>query len=259
MRAWLLAVGALGLATGCGFDGDATFGEENRSTWRIDDGLCPGVEGGCGMETPVAAGVAVSVDAEVPCAAPRRSSSGSTRTDCRLTALEVGVGGPVTLLRTDYDVDDGRIDIEVATTAEGTASLELSEADGRRFDRVTFDVREAADLECGQVGAGGAAWDMPGLVRNESFFVSSSGADRQSALELGCRLVDARGAPLFSAAAISWRIVEGPDSASIDDGGLFGEASASGARIYVRFSEPGTIRLAARFGDFARELTVVVE
>jgi hypothetical protein len=257
MRIWIAAVG-LTFVAGCGYYGDSTGGEENRSSWRLDDGLCPGTEGGCAMTTPVAAGVEVAVDADVPCARRRRDSAGRWVSDCDLEALSVSVGGGE-LRDVSYDADEARIDIRLATLEPGEVSLELLEADDGLFDRITFDVREAAALECGRVGAAGASWDMESLRSDETYTVSSSGADRESNIELGCRLLDAGGAPLFSAAAIQWQIIEGADLATVDDGGLFGEDSASGARVYVRFDARGTIRLEARFGDLTRQLEVVVD
>ena len=58
----MVALALVGSIAGCGaVNGDGTWGEEDRSLWRIDDGLCPGVGGGCGMEVPVAAGVQIDV------------------------------------------------------------------------------------------------------------------------------------------------------------------------------------------------------
>lgn len=262
MRALTMVLGACVLATGavgCGFYGDSTWGEENRSTWRIDDGLCPGTEGGCGMETPVAAGVELSVDADVPCAVRRRDSRGDYYSECPLESFDVSAAGVVEMRDVSYDVADARIDIEVFTLEPGEGVIELDEYDVGPFDRITFDVREAADIECGRVGESGAQWDMPSLDTSGSYTAQSSGADRESSVELGCRLLDERGLPLFSGSAIHWRILEGGDIANIDDGGLFGGNDSSGARIYVRIDVRGTIRLEARFGDMTRELEVVVE
>jgi hypothetical protein len=211
------------------------------------------------METPVAAGVRVSVDADVPCAVRRRDSRGEYRSDCSLEALDVAAAGAAELRDVSYDVGDARIDIEVLTVEAGEATLELRESDGTAFDRIAFEVREAAGLECGRVGAGGARWDMPSLDESGSYAVSRSGADRETDVELGCRLVDGRGLPLFSGSAIEWRIVEGADIADVDDGGLFGDDASTGARVYVRLEGRGTIRLTASFGDLSRELELAVD
>lgn len=256
MRAWMMVVG-VSFLLGCGHYGDSTAGEENRSFWRIDDGLCPGTEGGCAMTTPVAAGVEVAIDADIPCAVPRRSSTGGTVTDCELGVLALSVSGPIEDRGVSYDADQGRIDIRVVTVDPGEAALELREA-GSLFDRVTFEVRDAVDLECGRVGTAGASWDMRSLRSDASYTVDFYGADREQNVELGCRLLDANGRPLFSGAAIEWQIVEGADLATVDDGGLFGGAASTGARVYVRLDRTGTIRLEARFGTLMRQIELIV-
>lgn len=254
----MVALALVGSIAGCGaVNGDGTWGEEDRSLWRIDDGLCPGVGGGCGMEVPVAAGVQISVDANVPCAERRRTSAGYV-SDCELLSFDAVASGAAEMRATDYDVNDARIDLEVLTVSAGEAAIELRRADGTRFDRIAFEVRDAVDIECGWVGDR-AAWDMPTLDTTSSYTVSSSGADRATELELGCRLVDDRGLALFSSAAISWRIVEGAAISRIDDGGLFGGDTSTGARIYVRFEGRGDIRLQASFGELTREIAITVE
>ncbi len=259
-RLALIALALVGLVPGCGaVSGDGTWGEEDRSLWRIDDGLCPGTEGGCAMEVPVAAGAQIAVDANVPCAERRRASGGGYTSDCDLASLDVVASGAAELRSTSYDPNDARIDIEVLTVGEGEGVLELLRADESRFDRITFDVRAAVAMECGHVGSRGAAWDMPSLDGRTSYTVASSGADRVTELELGCRLLDDRGLPLFSAATISWRITEGADISRIDDGGLFGGDRSTGARIYAHFEGRGTIRLEATFGELTREIEIVVE
>ncbi|MCB9598390.1 MAG: hypothetical protein H6719_37095 [Sandaracinaceae bacterium] len=258
MRASMGMVLLLGGLAGCSaVNGDGSWGEENRSLWRIDDGLCPGTEGGCGLEVPVASGVEVSLDANVPCAELRRTSSG-TRSDCDLHAYDVSTTGAGELRSTNYDTADARIDVELVTVGVGDAAVELREADGALFDRVTLDVRDAVDIECGSVGPRGAAWDMPSLDTTSSYGVSTSGSGRVTQMELGCRLIDDRGLPLFSGASITWRITEGADVSRIDDGGLFGGDSSTGARIYVHFEGRGTIRLLATFGDLSREIVIDV-
>lgn len=151
------------------------------------------------------------------------------------------------------DDTDGRLDLRLFTTRAGSVQLELLRS-GAAFDRTSFTVREAVDIECGRVGAAGASWDMRSLEPNEPYAVELYGADRDPNVELGCRLVDAAGLPLFSASAIEWQIIDGVDRATVDDGGLFGGDASTGARVYVRVDSAGTVRLRARFGELTREV-----
>ncbi len=235
--------------------GDSTGGAENRSAWRIDDGLCPGAEGGCAMTVPVAARVELSVDSNIYCARPQRDSSGRLVSDCDLSAFGVTASGAAEMRSASADASAGRLDLRVFTTEEGQARLELAQS-GSYFDSVGMEVREAVDIRCGAVGGGGASWDMDSLDTSGSYTVNLSGADRETKIELGCTLLDARGLPLFSAAAINWQIIEGADIAIIDDGGLFGGDASTGARVYVRPSDSGLIRVRAVFEDLTRELMI---
>jgi hypothetical protein len=261
MKAWIslwaavLAVLAIS-AGGCGVAGDSTSGEENRSRWRIDDGLCPGAEGGCAMTVPVAARVELSVDAEVLCAIPERDSSGEYHADCDLSEFDVAIAGAAELRSQSQDASAGRIDLRVYATATGQAALVIRRSGGS-FDRVMMEVREAADIQCGKVGADGASWDMHSLGTSESYAVELYGADADPEVELGCRLVDASGNPLFSAAAIEWQIIEGADNATVDDGGLFGTDASTGARVYVHVNRSGTVRLEAHFEGLTRQIELV--
>lgn len=237
---------------GC-FAGDSTGGAENRSEWRIDDGLCPGIGGGCAMTVPVAAGVEVAVDSEIYCARPERDSSGRLVADCDIAAFDVRASGAAEVRAVDRDASDGRLDVRVFTTRPGQVTLELLRS-GASFDRIGMQVRDAVDIECGRVGGGGASWDMLSLDANVPYDVELFGADSDPQVELGCRLVDADGLPLFSGSAIWWEIVEGADLATVDDGGLFGTDGSTGARVYVHVDRSGTIRLRASFGDLSREV-----
>lgn len=257
MRAFGTMVALLILA-GCDRYGDSSIGETNRSEWRIDDGLCPGSEGGCAMTVPVAAGIELSVDADVLCAHPRRDASGRTVTDCDLMGFDVDVTGAAEPRATSYAASEGRLDLRVFTTSPGVVDFDLRRS-GAPYDHMTMEVREAVALECGKVGAGGASWDMRSLSLDASYAVELFGADAEEDVELGCRLLDENGAPLFSAAAIEWQVLEGADLVTIDDGGLFGGDASTGARIYVRLgSRSGTVRLEARFETLTRELELVL-
>jgi hypothetical protein len=252
----LFFAGAMSVLIGCGFAGDSTSGEENRTRWRIDDGLCPGTEGGCAMTVPVAAGIEVAVDAEVYCAIPERDSEGNLVADCSLADFSVALSGSGELRAASQDASAGRIDLRVFTTVPGEAAFEVTRS-GRSFDRIGMQVREAASIDCGRVGAGGASWDMASLSRQPSHTVDLYGAEADDDVELGCRLLDADGLPLLSAAAIEWTIIEGADIATVDDGGLFGGDASTGARVYVHITRSGTIRLEARFGAFSQEVEIV--
>ncbi|MGE0788481.1 MAG: hypothetical protein AB7S26_22590 [Sandaracinaceae bacterium] len=247
-----------GVGGGCGYYGDSTPGEENRSEWRIDDGLCPGTEGGCDMGVPTALGSVVAVDGDVFCAHPRRdSSTGRTVVDCDIDDFSVTVDGAGDDRSLSRDASAGRIDLEVDTIDVGDVTLSLTR-DGSSFDRARFEVREAARMECGEVGSSGASWDMRGLRMSSSFSFETVGADRVTDAELGCRLLDAAGAPLLSGSAIEWTIIDGADIATIDDGGLFGDDATSGARVYVRFDGRGTIVVEARFMGMTSQIELVV-
>jgi len=205
------------------------------------------------MTVPVAAGFEVAVDADIFCARPERDSSGELRASCDIDAFGLDVIGPAETRAVSSDATDGRLDLRLFTTRAGQVELELNRS-GTRYDGTALQVREAVDMECGRIGAGGASWDMPSLDPNMPYAVELYGADSDRNVELGCRLLDVDGRPLFSAAAIEWQIVEGADRAIVDDGGLFGGDASTGARVYVRVDTSGTIRLQARFGDMTREV-----
>jgi hypothetical protein len=245
----------MSVAAGC-YHGDSTSGEANRSEWRIDDGLCPGTEGGCAMSIPLAARVELAVDAEVLCARPERDSSGELVAECDLSRFDVGVAGAAELRAASQVPSAGRIDLRIFSTNPGQVALALRR-DGAAYDRVMMEVREPADMRCGRVGAGGASWDMRSLTVSDSFSVELYGADSDPNVELGCVLLDASGLPLFSAAAIEWQIIEGADLSRVDDGGLFGEDASTGARVYVRFESSGTVRVEARFGAFTHQIELI--
>ncbi len=232
-------IAAIGLAlAGCGLSGGATAGDEGRSTWSIDDGLCPGLGGDCAMTVPVAAGSDPHVDVHVD----RRE----------VNELSVRVTGPGSVFELDRDTQAERIDVDLEVDGPGTVEIELLDAAGDRFDASRLDVREAVDLECGVLEDGGADWEMSQLTVTDSFEeVGTSGAPQ---VELGCRLLDANGEPLLSARAIEWTVLESQGDFTLGAGGFGGPR---GARVYARFDRRGDgARVRASFGGLTRELAL---
>ncbi|MFK7991184.1 MAG: hypothetical protein AB8I08_34515 [Sandaracinaceae bacterium] len=241
MRGLVLSSG-LGLAalSGCGLSGGGTDGEQGQSRWEINDGLCPGLSSSCGLEVPIAVGAEPRLDVVTDC--------------CLASRFDVVAVGPGVVENLRVDAEDERIDMSVRVEGPGEVILELREGDDV-FDRVRFEAREAASMECGVV-RGSADWQMGRL----DVLTSSTETPDARRAQLGCRLMDADGEPLLSVGAIRWSIVEGPSDAEIDTGSGNGRRQAAGARVYLRVlggvGEP--IQLEARYMDFVERLEITI-
>ena len=236
-----VAVGGLLVIGGCTsiIDGDTTDGDEGQSRWGIDDGLCPGIGGSCNLDVPVAVGAAPRLDVFTDCCNPGR--------------LDVVAVGDAEVVEQRADVEDRRIDAEVRVDGPGEIRLELRD-DTEVIDTVTLEAREATSMECGVV-RGSADWQMSGLDIVE---ISTETPERRR-VQLGCRLLDADGEPLLSVAAIRWRIVEGPEGASIDTGSSGDRRNVGGARIYFNVDTSGdTGLLEASYRDLSQTLEITV-
>ncbi|MGE0788755.1 MAG: hypothetical protein AB7S26_23990 [Sandaracinaceae bacterium] len=251
MTSGLVLTAIVSLTAGCdplNLDGDWTWGDEGHARFQIDDGLCPGL-GGCDMHVPLAAGSDPRFEIEAPC--------------CPASDLEVTGTGAATVTDSQAGSDNDRLFVDVALGPAGDASLEVTDlADSSRSDHIALDVREPARIECGVVGDQ-RLYDFADLrvveeTTEAPVFASGATGD----VEVACRLFDDGDAALLSAGLIHWTIVEGSEPVTIDPGGFAAQQRATdGARVYVRFSQPGeTALLRASAGeDLSWTIMITVE
>lgn len=242
-----LVTTAAAMTAGCftpftGLEGEWTRGELGNTQWQIMDGLCPGLGGGCSLETPLAVGA-----------------------HSRL--LVEGIDGvPITSLPAGAIAEDGeplvseesRTQIPIVATSPGVGRIEI--LDGATvIDRVGLRVRTATRLECGRwdTDQGVVQWRMEGLVPASAITLPSRTDDR---FELVCRASDAEG-PLLSADAIQWETLDGVEHLSLLETG-FGTNPvdrAEGARLRYRPGTPGVAHVRASLGDVTTLLEITVE
>jgi hypothetical protein len=244
---FLLSTAAATAAAGCftpfsGLEGEWTRGELGNTQWQIMDGLCPGLGGGCSLETPLAVGAHTRLLVDGIDGVP-------------ITALPAGAiaedGDPLVS-------EDSRTQIPIVATSEGTGRLEI--LDGATvIDRVGLTVRAATRLECGRWDTERATvqWRMEGLEPSSAITLPSRTDDR---FELVCRASDAEG-PLLSADAIQWETLDGLEHVSLLETGFATNPvdRAEGARIRYRPGSPGVAHVRASLGELTALLEITVE
>jgi hypothetical protein len=240
------------LLTGCGFDldldGDESPGEEGRSTWQIDDGLCPGF-GGCDLEVPLAAGAHTTLDITVP--------------DRNPAAIELSTEGPIRVDEVvERDVENERLRVDVSATGAGEGVVHLLEGD-EELDRARVQIAESASMTCGVAPLDAAVlYDLEGLDLEASGVTLSLPTDGSSADErdLACRLEDADGTPLLSVRLVEWEVIEGTEVVRVDAEPFESDPSGSvGARVSVQPLATGSATVVARWEGVERAFDVVVE
>ncbi|UJR83385.1 hypothetical protein [Sandaracinus amylolyticus] len=251
-RALLFSSFAALALVGCSFDlaldGDWSRGELGRSQWQIDDGLCPGLAGGCAFDVPLAVGASTRVHV-------------------------VGVDGDTVFAEAEGSVRLGLYDViandpadaffEITAVSAGAGTLRLRDRlTGEEIDRIHVEVREATELDCGALANNDEVlWDMPQLAPSDPIellmpgVVASSGSSPDA--QLVCRARDERG-PMLSADAIRWQVIEGADVIQLRTDALFSFSPVQGARVRYDVLQRGDARLRVTLGDISRELGVVV-
>ena len=251
MRLIILSTMTAVFATGCfSLDGDETRGEEGRSTWQIEDGLCPGIGGGCNLDAVLATGATVVLDVRVPGRDP--------------STLSITATGPVTVdgLRST-DVELEQIRVEVTATGPGDATISIEDASGEEIDRAVLSIADPVEMECGVVPEGASlGYRMENLLADQyEVTLSAPTADEVGTeRDLACRLTDADGEPLLSVAVISWSVVEGAEIVRVDAEPFETDPSFSrGARVGAQALAVGTARVVASYGELEEEFTITVE
>ncbi|HJL15759.1 MAG TPA: hypothetical protein RMH99_08890 [Sandaracinaceae bacterium LLY-WYZ-13_1] len=254
-RTTLLTALTCALSTsGCfGLDGDTSSGEEGRSEWSIEDGLCPGLAGDCALDVPLAAGASTTLQLEVP---------------GRETLAGIEVVGEGAVVVDDLEIvapsdgeDEPYAHVDVTALEAGEGTLVLRDADGE-IDRAHLTVAEPVGLSCGIYPEGeGVDWAMDDLVPTEvATFAMRPVTPRP---QLACRLLDAEGEPMLSVDIVRWEIVESDGAVLLDRGDLFASPgeSARGARIYADIRAPGVTTVRAAVGELSWtiDLTVTLE
>lgn len=227
-----------------GIEGEWTNGERGHTRWQTQDGLCPGLGGGCNFDVPIAVGATVTLSVD--------GIDGAPVTAAFTGGIESGGGVQVN--------DDSNTLVPITIVAAGPGRTELSDTNGV-LDAATVTGRVATVLECGRWPVGSdIEWRMNGLaVTNElTFPVSPAGADGDD-FYLVCRAASSEG-PMLSADAIDWTIVSGSETVQIrsTDFGSAG-SSANGARIRYRGVAAGTAVVRATIGEVSTDLTITIE
>lgn len=251
MRLIILSTMTAILASGCfSLDGDETRGEEGRSTWQIEDGLCPGLGGGCNLDTVLATGASVVLDVRIPGRDP--------------STLTITATGPVTvdgIRSTDIELEQLRV--EVTATGPGDATISIEDASGEAIDRVVLSIADPVEMECGVVPEDASlGYRMENLLEDQSeVTLRAPTADMAGTQRnLACRLTDADSEPLLSVRVVSWSVVEGTDIVRVDADPFETDPSFSrGARVGAQALAAGTARVVASVGELEEEFTITVE
>lgn len=251
MRLIILSTMTAILAAGCfSLDGDESRGEEGRSTWQIEDGLCPGLGGGCNLETVLATGVTVILDIHIPDEDPSM-----------LSIVATGPATVVGLRSTDIELE--QIRVEVMATGPGDATLSIVDASGAEIDRAGIRIADPVEMECGVVPEDdGVGYRMENLLEDQSELTLTAPTEDEAGTrrDLACRLSDADGEPLLSVDLVSWSVVEGTEVVRVDAEPFETDPSFSrGARVGARALAAGTARVVASYGELEEELTIIVE
>lgn len=248
-HAFLLTLATLLGATGCkpalsDVSGNWTRGERGITRWQINDGLCPGVGGGCAFDVPIAVGATVTLQVDGVESVPITAElTGGIEAD-----------GPPRI----YESSDTIIPIRVV--GPGAGRVALSDESGF-LDAASVEGRVPTRLECGRYEIGQPiTWRLPALeVGDELTLPLPTEEGASSGYWLACLASDAEG-PMLSADAIRWTIVSGSESLRIATTGLivFPGSSGIGARVSTYPRAAGDVVVRAELGGLSRELTVHV-
>ncbi len=243
-----LALGCAASLGGCftpfeGLDGQWTRGELGNTRWQIEDGLCPGLGGGCSLDVPIATGAHTRLVIDgVDGVELTASITGSIEQNGTITTGEA----------TDAE-------IPITASTAGTGRAEIADTNGV-IDRASVTVRTPTRLECGRWDVDRALlWQMTELTTSAAIAVPVTvGSERT--VELACRASDASG-PILSADTIRWERLDGMDVLALENTGLVpgpGDV-ARGARIRYRSLGTGVANVRVTLGDLTEDLTITVE
>ena len=253
MRSWTHFAFALSLATGCSFDlgldGDQTPGEEGRSAWSLEDGLCPGLGGSCSFDVALAVGATVGVRVEVP--------------DRSVSDLLVTVEGPATLGALVFDDERGLLRLDVSATGGGEVVLHLVDSDGEEIDRARFQTRTPARMECGVLAEGQApsvAGDAITASHAATLIAPRTATDDDDQVQLSCVVLDEAGEPLLSVRLVRWDVLDGLEAIHLRSEPFESDPpeTTHGARVWVDAVAVGTAQIEARLGDSLESFTITV-
>lgn len=237
-------------ASGCFVDIDPhTVGEQGHLDFALQDGLCAGGVLGdrCDLSVPVAVGahLDVLVDPHGAKTVPTLSFEGEGAVTVESAELEVS--------------DDGeRSWYAVSITVSGAGDGAIVASDGAgQYDRVSLRGAAVAALACGRFPSGATKdFRFPDLAVSSEVTLAVAGErlDRR----LGCRALDASGAPILSADAISWSFVGAHEGVSLSDDEPFAILGdeAQGATVVVDAEAPGEVTIRAESGAASAEIAV---
>ncbi len=223
--------------------GDWTRGERGITRWQIDDGLCPGIGGGCSFDVPIAVGASVELEVD---------GIDGVAVTAEFTGGIAGNGR----VRVD---DDSNTIVPIRVVSEGPGRTALSDTSGF-LDAATVYGRQPTRLDCGRYEIGRSIdWRLRELEIGDAVELPVVTGSASSDYVLACRASDAEG-PILSADAIAWTVVSGSENLRIRSTGLFTSfgTSASGARINVNPQAVGDAVVRATLGALSRDLTVHV-
>lgn len=239
----------MALASGCAFelDRNATRGDEGRTEWNLDDGLCRNLWG-CDLSAPLVAGATSELSIYLE--------------DGDVRGYDVRLEGPATVAG-PLDATMEVLRVPVRADGPGEVTAVLLDRDDEEVDRARFTIVEAAAMRCARLESERSVhYSMDTLTEDTAvaLVVPAPEDEPPPTQQLGCLVTDAGDRPALSADAIEWEVVEGAEVVGVDASGFLTLAGSTtrGARIYLTPRVAGEATLVARLGELEQTITVTV-
>lgn len=257
MRSLLVSLALLALTLalpGClggggSITGPTTTGDQGRTTWQINDGLCGGGLFGddCDLNQHIAVG-----------GAPLVQIRGRNGTDLTGATLTGSTGVNITGLQVSTDDHGALVQAHVAASAAGLIDVIVHDASGREIDRAHITFVTAATLRCGELRSSVTRdLNFPGLTTGVTVDVATPAGSSGGSTTLACRADDASGNALITVEAIRWTVASGAvGTIDVHSDDLLGSTPADGATARVTTVGTGHATIHAALGSIGADVAV---